>query len=98
MRLHKLAATTAAIALFAASAASVQATPTGPLVCPGGWGYWTLADGLIRYAGYYTVEVITAHFNFVDANGNGIICNNPFPDKFYPLQHLADDKPTGTGH
>ena len=67
-----LAATMACVALLAVPAASAEATSPGPPDCPVGFpGVMTLADALVRYEGYYTVEEIHTGFASHDLNGNG---------------------------
>ena len=89
-------ATTACIALLGATGSAAQSSSGGPPVCPPANDIWTLEDGLVRYAGYYTEEEIRAGFAVHDVNGNGILCNMIWAnDRFYPLQLLFDDLPDG---
>jgi hypothetical protein len=63
-----------------------------PPACPTAFGTWTLEEGLVRYAGFYTEEELRAGFAEIDRNGNGIICYmRPADDRFYPQQNLIDD-------
>ena len=46
----------------------------------------TLADALVRYAGYYTVDEILTGFAAHDVNSNGFWCFKLAPDdRYFPL-------------
>jgi hypothetical protein len=83
-------AATACVALIGATASAAHSNPPE---CPPPFGTWTLEEGLVRYAGFYTEEEIRAGFAGVDRNGNGVICSSirPADDRFYPLQIVVDD-------
>jgi hypothetical protein len=82
-------AATACVALLGVTAAAAHSTPPQ---CPTPFGTWTLEEGLVRYAGFYTEEEIRSGFAALDRNGNGIICYlRPADDREYPLQVLIDD-------
>lgn len=83
-----LAATACVVLLGATASAAHAKSPQ----CPTAFGTWTVEEGLVRYAGYYTEEELRAGFAALDTNGNGVICYmRPADDRAYPLQVLIDD-------
>ena len=82
-------AATACADLLGATASTAHSKPPQ---CPPPFGTWTVEQGLVRYAGYYTEEELRSGFAALDRNGNGIICYfRPANDRFYPLQNFVDD-------
>jgi hypothetical protein len=87
-------AATACVVLLGATASAAQSAPNKAPECPPPFGTWTVEQGLVRYAGFYTEQEIRSGFAELDTNGNGIICfMRPADDRFFPLQLLIDDQP-----
>jgi len=80
-------AITVLAALAGTTAGAAQSATVGPLSCPPGVSsIMTLADALVRYDGYYTVEEIHTGFASHDKNGNGYTCYKLLADdRFFPL-------------
>ena len=51
----------------------------------------TLADALVHYAGYFTVEEILTGFASHDVNGNGFWCYQEPDPRYHPILNLRDD-------
>ena len=82
-------AASACVALLGATAPAAHADQPQ---CPEAFGTWTVEQGLVRYADFFTEEQIRSRFAALDYNDNGIICYlRPADDRFYPAQLFIDD-------
>ena len=84
---RRIAVAMTMLVAVAGTGGAAQSATVRPLSCPPGVSsLMTLADALVRYDGYYTVEEIHTGFASHDRNGNGYTCYKLLAhDRFFPL-------------